>query len=170
MRNLVKRSDEFFDAEDDRDEVFDPEKRSDVFDAEKRSDVMRQVKSEGTEPEMKVRRAVHAMGLGHRLGGWGLPGKPDLVFPGRRKAIFVHGCFWHGHDCKRGARAPKDNAQYWSGKIGRNRARDERVLDSLRGVGWDALTIWECELKDESTLKLRLESFLCEVIADEKYE
>ncbi len=134
--------------------------RTDVFDAAQRSAVMRAVKSTDTKPELLVRAAVRALGVGCRLGGRGLPGKPDLVFTGRRKAIFVHGCFWHGHDCKRGARVPKANAEYWSAKIARNRARDERVTSELKQEGWTALTIWECETRDAETLRRRLDKFL----------
>jgi DNA mismatch endonuclease, patch repair protein len=138
--------------------------RTDVFDAAQRSAVMRAVKSTNTKPELKVRAAVRALGFGYRLtfrlGGRDLPGKPDLVFVGKRKAIFVHGCFWHGHDCKRGARAPKANAEYWSAKIARNRARDKRVVGELKAEGWKALTIWECETRDAETLSKRLGAFL----------
>lgn len=134
--------------------------RFDVFDTEKRAAVMRAVKSRDTRPERQVRAAARALGAGYRLGGWGLPGRPDLVFPGRRKAIFVHGCFWHGHDCRRGARAPKDNSAYWSGKIARNRARDAASLAALSAAGWSALTLWECELRDAPALAAKLASFL----------
>lgn len=134
--------------------------RADVFDAAKRSAVMRAVKSADTAPEMIVRRAARALGAGYRLGGWGLPGKPDLVFPGRKRAVFVHGCFWHGHDCKRGARAPKDNAAYWSAKIARNRARDARSLETLTQQGWRTLVLWECELRDGAALHEQLRRFL----------
>lgn len=134
--------------------------RADVFDETKRSAVMRAVKSANTAPELRVRAAVRALGAGYRLGGWGLPGKPDLTFPGRRAAIFVHGCFWHGHDCKRGARAPKDNADYWRAKIARNVARDARTLEALHAGGWRTLVIWECETKDAGALSARLARFL----------
>ncbi len=134
--------------------------RADVFDETKRSAVMRAVKSTNTAPELRVRAAARALGAGYRLGGWGLPGKPDLTFPGRRAAIFVHGCFWHGHDCKRGARAPKDNADYWRAKIARNVARDARTLEALRAGGWRTLVIWECETKDAAALSARLARFL----------
>jgi len=134
--------------------------RADVFDETKRSAVMRAVKSTNTAPELRVRAAVRALGAGYRLGGWGLPGKPDLTFPGRRTAIFVHGCFWHGHDCKRGARAPKDNADYWRAKIARNLARDARTLEALHAGGWRTLVIWECETKDAGALSARLARFL----------
>lgn len=123
---------------------------------------MRAVKSRDTAPELVVREAVRAAGFArrYRLGGGGLPGKPDLVFGALRKAVFVHGCFWHGHDCTRGARKPKDNASYWSAKIARNRARDGRVVAELREAGWDALVVWECETRDASALKRRLRNFL----------
>lgn len=134
--------------------------RADVFDETKRSAVMRAVKSTNTAPELRVRAAARALGVGYRLGGWGLPGKPDLTFPGRRAAIFVHGCFWHGHDCKRGARAPKDNADYWRAKIARNLARDARTLEALHAGGWRTLVIWECETKDAAALSARLARFL----------
>jgi len=124
----------------------------DVFDPEKRSAVMRAVKSRNTAPEMTVRRAAHALGLRFRLGRTDLPGKPDLVFPSRRVALFVHGCFWHGHDCTRGARIPQTNRAYWQAKIARNIARDRTVLGSLRNLGWKPVMIWECETHDADKL------------------
>ena len=129
---------------------------TDVFTAEKRSQVMRQVKGRDTQPEMKVRRLLWAMGLRYRLHRKGLPGAPDIVLPGRKLAVFVHGCFWHGHDCARGARVPKQNRDYWTAKIGRNRARDAAAATALEALGWTPLTVWECELKDEPALKARL--------------
>jgi DNA mismatch endonuclease (patch repair protein) len=136
--------------------------RADVFTTEQRSAVMRAVKSRDTAPERAVRAAVRALGYArrYRLNGAHLPGRPDLVFPRFRKAVFVHGCFWHGHDCKRGARQPKDNAQYWRAKILRNRMRDKRALVSLRTMGWTALVIWECETRNPETLSRRIEAFL----------
>ena len=120
---------------------------TDVFTPEQRSAVMRRVKGRDTTPELKVRRALRAAGIGYRLGGGGLPGRPDLVMKGRRVALFVHGCFWHGHDCARGARQPKANAAYWTGKIGRNRARDAVNAAALTAAGWRVVTVWECDLK-----------------------
>ena len=117
---------------------------SDVFSPEKRSAVMRAVKDRDTTPELAVRRILRAAGIGYRLGGRGLPGRPDLVMQGRRVAVFVHGCFWHGHDCARGARLPKANADYWSAKIGRNRARDLVTMAALETAGWRMVTVWEC--------------------------
>jgi len=120
---------------------------TDVFTPEKRSAVMRRVKSRDTKPELAVRRILRAAGIGYRLGGAGLPGRPDLVMKGRRVAIFVHGCFWHGHDCSRGSRKPKANAAYWTAKIDRNRARDEASRDALTAAGWRVVTVWECGMK-----------------------
>lgn len=120
---------------------------TDPFTPEQRSAVMRAVKGRDTTPELTVRRLLRAAGIGYRLGGRGLPGRPDLVMPGRRVAVFVHGCFWHGHDCARGARQPKANADYWSAKIGRNRARDAATLTALARDGWRVVTVWECGMK-----------------------
>src|SRR5580698_5002966 len=97
---------------------------TDVFSPEKRSAVMRRVKGRDTAPELKVRKLLWRLGARYRLQRKDLPGKPDIVLPGRKLAIFVHGCFWHGHDCARGARVPQANRDYWLGKIGRNRVRD----------------------------------------------
>ncbi|MBX3429493.1 MAG: DNA mismatch endonuclease Vsr [Hyphomonadaceae bacterium] len=136
--------------------------RADVFDPIKRSAVMRAVKSRDTAPELAVRTAVRGLGYArrYRLNNTSLPGKPDLVFGAMRKAIFVHGCFWHGHDCKRGARQPKDNAAYWRAKIDRNVARDRATLKTLRAGDWSILVIWECEARDEKVLARRLAKFL----------
>jgi len=136
--------------------------RADVFDAEKRSAVMRAVRSTDTAPERAVRAAVCALGYGrrYRLQGAQLPGRPDLVFSSLGKVIFVHGCFWHGHSCKRGARQPKDNAAYWRAKVARNRARDAASLRALRAAGWSPLIVWECETRDEAGLSRKLQRFL----------
>lgn len=120
---------------------------TDVFSPEKRSAVMRRVKSRDTTPEIAVRRMLRAAGIGYRLGGSGLPGKPDVVMQGRRTVVFVHGCFWHGHDCARGSRKPKANADYWTAKLARNVARDHQVVAKLTNDGWRVLTVWECDLK-----------------------
>jgi DNA mismatch endonuclease, patch repair protein len=125
-----------------------------------RSAVMRAVKSEDTAPERALRKMLHAAAPGYRLHRADLPGKPDVVYGPRRLAIFMHGCFWHGHDCKRGARPPKNNAEYWRNKIARNRARDEKNVAALATLGWRALTVFECELKDERALQARLDRVL----------
>ncbi len=121
-----------------------------------RSAVMRAVKSRDTTPELAVRAMLRAIAPGYRLYRADLPGKPDIVYGRRKLAIFVHGCFWHGHDCPRGARMPKTHADYWSAKIARNRARDERTLAALAALGWRTLVVYECELKDRQSLARRL--------------
>lgn len=125
-----------------------------------RSRIMAAVKGRDTSPELTLRRLLHARGYRYRLHRKDLPGKPDIVFPGRRKVIFMHGCFWHGHDCKRGDRRPRTNAEYWRTKIARNRERDGRSIAALHETGWSSLIVWECELKPERALIARIESFL----------
>ena len=136
--------------------------RADVFAPEKRSAVMRAVKSADTSPERVVRAAVRRLGYArrYRLHAAHLPGKPDLVFTSLGKVVFVHGCFWHGHDCRRGARKPKDNAAYWRAKVERNRARDAEAVAALRSSGWSVLVVWECETHDAAALSRKLASFL----------
>ena len=129
---------------------------TDVYSPEKRSAVMRRVKSTDTAPEMMVRRLLTRMGVGYRLHRKDLPGKPDIVMPGRKLAIFVHGCFWHGHDCARGSRVPKANRDYWEAKVGRNRARDIEHRAALEALGWRVLVLWECGLKDQAELEREL--------------
>ena len=119
---------------------------------------MRAVKSRDTGPELAVRKLLHAFAPGYRLCRSDLPGKPDIAYGRRRLAIFVHGCFWHGHDCARGAREPKTNADYWRAKIARNRARDAANLADLAALGWRAVVVHECELKDLDALRRRLGS------------
>ncbi|MDO8799488.1 very short patch repair endonuclease [Phenylobacterium sp.] len=133
---------------------------TDVYGPAKRSAVMAQVKGKDTTPEMKVRKALTRLGARYRLHRKDLPGSPDIVLPGRRLAIFVHGCFWHGHDCARGARVPKANRDYWVAKVGRNRARDLVSQDALAALGWRVETIWECDLKDGAALTARLAGLL----------
>lgn len=125
-----------------------------------RSAIMRAVKGKDTKPEMIVRRLLHQSGYRYRLHCKDLPGKPDIVFRGRRKVLFVHGCFWHGHDCKRGLRQPKNNADYWKNKITRNVVRDQEALSQLQYFGWRTLVLWECELKDDVALLNRVRRFL----------
>lgn len=125
-----------------------------------RSEVMSRVRSKGSRPEMLVRRAAHALGYRFRLHRADLPGSPDLVFAGRRKVVFVHGCFWHGHDCKLGARLPKTRVDFWAGKIARNVERDVQAQARLDEQGWKTLVLWECELRDAASLAERLTEFL----------
>lgn len=121
---------------------------------------MRAVKGKNTRPELAVRSLLHALGYRFRLHRRDLPGSPDIILPSRKAVIFVHGCFWHGHTCKRGSRTPKANAEYWISKIGRNMARDARTRAELEALGWRVLVVWECEVKDRDTLSDKLRVFL----------
>jgi DNA mismatch endonuclease (patch repair protein) len=121
---------------------------------------MRRVKGRDTTPELAVRRLIWRLGGRYRLNRADLPGKPDIVLAGRRLTVFVHGCFWHGHDCARGARVPKANRGYWTGKIARNRARDVAARAALESAGWRVEVVWECELKDAAALEARARAWL----------
>ena len=127
---------------------------TDIFSANKRSEIMRAVKGRDTTPEIALRKKLFALGLRYRLNVKDLPGKPDLVFPKHKTVVFVHGCFWHGHTCKRGNRQPKQNADYWKDKIARNKARDRKNTAELKKLGWRVITVWECEIKELDPAKL----------------
>lgn len=132
----------------------------DTITPERRSENMRRIKGKGTKPELIVRRIAHRLGYRFRLHRKDLPGNPDLTFPGRSKVIFVHGCFWHQHsECTHG-RLPRSRHEYWVPKLARNVERDRHRKAELIAKSWGVLTIWECELKDETRLIERLESFL----------
>lgn len=123
---------------------------------------MAAIRGKDTKPEMTVRRLIHGMGYRYRLHRKELPGKPDIVFVSRRAVIFVHGCYWHQHPdpaCK-SAHVPKSNLDFWNAKFDRNKARDERHRAALEAQGWRVLTIWECEVKDLSTLAEKIKLFL----------
>ncbi|MCI0467585.1 MAG: very short patch repair endonuclease [Beijerinckiaceae bacterium] len=123
---------------------------------------MRRIKSKDMKPEMLVRRLVHAMGYRYRLHVKELPGKPDLVFPSRRKVIFVHGCFWHLHnsrDCP-DRREPRTNQDYWGPKLARNKERDAEHIAALEAAGWPVLIVWECQTRDAKSLGESVRAFL----------
>jgi len=128
--------------------------------SKERSRIMRAIKSKDTKPEMVVRRLLFSKGFRYRLHDKTLPGKPDIIFKSKNKIIFVHGCFWHGHDCKRGSRIPKKNREYWTQKIRKNVIRDSKHLSDLKALGWDILILWECELKELEAIELKLKEFL----------
>ena len=133
---------------------------ADTISPESRSRIMARVKSKGTKPEMQVRRLLHRLGYRYRLHRADLPGRPDLVFPARRKVVFVNGCFWHRHDdCPR-VRLPATNRDYWVTKLERNHDRDIRNVTLLQEQGWESLTVWECELKDLTAATECLVTFL----------
>ena len=121
---------------------------------------MRAVPARNSTPELTVRRLLTDLGARYRLHRADLPGSPDIVFPSRRLALFVHGCFWHGHDCQRGGRVHKSNTAYWLAKVDRNRVRDAVAVEALAAQGWRAEAVWECELKDTAALIARLERLL----------
>jgi DNA mismatch endonuclease (patch repair protein) len=126
-----------------------------------RSENMRRIRSKDTGPEITVRKLVRGLGFtGYRLHRKDLPGKPDLAFVGRKLAVFVHGCFWHGHGCKEGLRRPKSNAGYWLPKIASNVERDASHVSKLVDLGWSVLTVWECDLSNPTDLAERLRRFL----------
>jgi DNA mismatch endonuclease (patch repair protein) len=127
---------------------------------EARRRTMQAVKSKDTGPEMWVRRLLHEQGYRYRLHVKDLPGCPDLVFSSRKKVIFVHGCFWHGHHCARGNRVPVHNREYWVGKIEGNRKRDQKAARQLRQLGWERKVIWECSLRDPERVRSLLDRFL----------
>lgn len=124
-----------------------------------RSRIMSRIRGKDTKPEMRIRRLVHSLGYRFRLHRRDLPGTPDLVFPGRRKVIFVHGCFWHQHDCPRGS-CPSSNRRFWKAKLRKNVERDNENISSLTAAGWSVLVIWECETKSLTALTARITSFL----------
>ncbi|HEX3663126.1 MAG TPA: very short patch repair endonuclease [Acidobacteriaceae bacterium] len=120
---------------------------------------MQSVGTKNTGPELVVRRLLYGMGRRYRLHGRGLPGRPDIVLPGKKKAIFVHGCFWHAHRCSKG-RCPKSRLDYWEPKLNATRLRDRRTVRKLKSLGWSVLTIWQCELTDLGSLTKKLLLFL----------
>ncbi len=121
---------------------------------------MQAVKSVDTAPEIKVRKLLTSEGFRFRLHRKDLPGVPDVVLPGRKKVIFVHGCFWHSHSCARGKRTPKENSAYWIDKRKKNVKRDRLALRSLKQLGWETTVVWECELKKIEDVRIRLLNFL----------
>lgn len=125
-----------------------------------RSANMRAIRSKGMRPELAVRSLVHKMGYRYRLHKKDLPGRPDLVFPSRRKVIFVHGCFWHAHKHCKAAHLPKSNLEYWGPKLERNRTRDRENIEGLNADGWESMVVWECEVKTQDELEKRLLDFL----------
>lgn len=120
---------------------------------------MKKVKQQNTKPELAVRSLLHRLGFRFRLHRKDLPGSPDIVFPSRRVAMFVHGCFWHGHECRRG-RLPKTRLEFWGPKLAANKARDQRKSDELSALGWRVAVVWQCELDDSESLSDRLVQLL----------
>ena len=133
---------------------------TDTLSPAERSDRMRLIKSKDTKPEVLLRKLLREAGyLGYRLHRSDLPGKPDIAFIGKKKAIFVHGCFWHQHDCGM-YKMPKSRNEYWLPKLRRNVERDKKNIEQLRARDWSVLTVWECEFKDTAKLLTKIQSFM----------
>lgn len=132
----------------------------DTLTIQQRSERMSRVRGVDSEAELLVRRLAHRLGYRYRKHVAGLPGRPDLVFVGRRKIVFVHGCFWHRHDCPAGRRLPKSRVDFWKKKLERNQERDAEHLRRLAKEEWSVLVIWECETGDLADIERRLKSFL----------
>jgi len=128
---------------------------TDMFTKEKRSWIMARIRGRDTQPELLVRRVLHAHGLRFRLHRKDLPGCPDIVLPKYRTAIFVHGCFWHGHTCRDGRR-PKSHGSYWNAKLERNVRRDRKNLNELRQTGWNPVVVWECQIGNPDSVLKRI--------------
>ena len=126
---------------------------------EQRRRIMQAVRQKDTGPEWIVRRMLHSRGYRYRLHRRNLAGSPDIVFTGRKKAIFVHGCFWHGHGCAKG-KGPKSRMEYWGPKSAANQERDARNIETLKADGWDVLVLWQCELSDAQAVAARLMRFV----------
>ena len=127
---------------------------------EQRSERMSRVKSRDTEPERELRRLVWGLGHRYRKNHDTVPGRPDLAFVGRKQAIFIHGCFWHRHDCPSGKRTPKSQVGFWRHKFKANVRRDAQVRRDLKAEGWRSLVIWECQLRDHASVTRRVQRFL----------
>lgn len=123
---------------------------ADIISSEKRSALMSRIRGKNTGIELEVRRGLHALGFRYRLGGAGLPGRPDIVLPRYRSVVFVHGCFWHGHGCQL-FRWPKSRPEFWKDKISGNRERDSRVVTKLVELRWKVETVWECQLRGNTS-------------------
>ncbi len=133
---------------------------TDIVSPTRRSEMMRRIRAKGTKPELIVRSTAHRLGYRFRLHVKDLPGSPDLVFPGRKLALFVHGCFWHRHRGCACSYRPKSNIAFWRGKFKSNVARDKRVLRELEEMGWRVAIIWECETANPESLREELKGLL----------
>jgi DNA mismatch endonuclease (patch repair protein) len=128
----------------------------DIYTSEKRSEIMSRVRGRDTQPERLVRAVLRQSGIRYRLNRRDLPGRPDIVIPRLKTVVFIHGCFWHGHSCRRGQSMPKTNLAFWQPKMERNIQRDRENRDDLRNMGWRVLVVWECETKQSNILCAKL--------------
>lgn len=135
---------------------------TDIFSKQKRSQIMSKISGKDTKPEIKVRKYLFSKGFRYRKNVKDLPGKPDIVLPKYKAVIFVHGCFWHGHDCPAG-KLPKTNYEFWSKKIGENKNRDQRNYEKLKEDGWDVIVIWQCEIKNNKIFNRTMNKIIAEI-------
>lgn len=143
----------------------------DKLSPDRRSENMRKIRGKDTKPELAVRRICREIGFsGYRIHRNDLPGKPDLAWIGRKLAVLVHGCFWHGHECAEGIRKPKSNQEYWISKISRNRRRDAENIADLRSMGWSVLVVWECEISEKAHLTKKLRWFLSGELPNKSFQ
>lgn len=134
----------------------------DIWDKKKRSEVMSKIRPKDTKPEILVRKALFAKGFRYRKNYNKLPGKPDIVLPKYKTVIFVHGCFWHGHEKKDciDSHIPKSNIDFWTKKIARNKERDKENINKLNSDGWRVITIWDCEIKGKKEIEVVIQSII----------
>lgn len=132
----------------------------DIFSSEKRSSIMSNIRSKNTSPEIQVRKLIFSMGYRYRLHRKDLPGCPDIVFPGRKKVIFIHGCFWHGHQNCKASTLPETHKEFWKNKINSNQERDGKNINELENLNWKVLVVWQCEIKNISYIAEKINSFL----------
>lgn len=135
---------------------------SDIYSKSKRSDIMSKISGKETKPEILVRKFLFSRGYRFRKNAKELPGKPDIVLPKYKTVIFVHGCFWHGHSCKRGA-LPESNRDFWQEKINKNIERDSRNILQLKEKGWSVIIIWQCEMKNKEDKEIRFNKLIDEL-------
>lgn len=136
---------------------------SDIYSKSKRSDIMSKISGKETKPEILVRKHLFSEGFRFRKNVKDLPGKPDIVLPKYKTVIFIHGCFWHGHSCKRGT-LPQTNYEFWKEKIGKNIERDNRNINELREEGWNVIVIWQCEILNQILQKERFDKLIMEIL------
>lgn len=127
---------------------------SDIFSSQKQSDIMSKISGKNTKPEILVRKFLFSKGFRYRINVKTLPGKPDIVLPKYKTVIFINGCFWHGHNCKKG-KLPSSNIDFWKEKISNNKSRDDKNSDLLVKLGWKVIIIWQCEVsKIDNRIKI----------------
>lgn len=141
----------------------------DTVSRQKRSEIMSKVKSKNTKPEILIRKALFAKGLRYRINVKSLPGSPDIVLKKYKTVIFVHGCFWHGHDCKYG-KLPATNTEFWKEKRDRNKKRDQRKIEELEVLNWKVFVVWECEINSTIKLSQKISELYTCILEGNKYE